>query len=398
MTSTIELSDRVQKTKASPTLAVTMRAAELKAEGRDIIGLGAGEPDFDTPEHIKEAAKHAIERGFTKYTVVDGTPELKRAIIAKLARDNQLEYAPNQILASCGAKHSIYNLFQAVLNPGDEAIIPAPYWVSYPDMVKLADATPVIVEAGIETHFKMTPAQLEGAITTKTKLLMLNSPSNPTGSCYTKAELEALGEVLRAHPRIIIASDDIYELILWGDEPYCNIVMACPDLYDRTVVINGVSKAYAMTGWRIGYTAASPELTTAMRKIQGQSTSCPASISQVAAQVALDGDHACVTEMCKVFKERHDYVVERLNRGNGVRCIPAKGAFYAFPDVRGAIDALPGIDDDVALATHLIEEAGVALVPGSAFGAPGFLRLSFATSNENLEKALDRMDTVFSAT
>jgi aspartate aminotransferase len=393
----IELSERVRAIKPSPTLVVSSRAAELRAAGRDIVSLGAGEPDFDTPAHVKEAAKQAIDAGFTKYTVVDGIPELKSAIVAKLKRDNDLEYGPKQILVSCGAKHSIFNALQALLGPGDEALIPAPYWVSYPDMVLLAGATPVIVSAGIETGFKMTPEQLAAAITPKTRLLMMNSPSNPTGVCYGRAELAALGEVLLEHPRITVVSDDIYELISWGEEPVCNIVTACPELYERSIVINGMSKAYAMTGWRIGYAAAPEPVTNAMKKIQGQSTSCPSSISQVAAATALDGDHQCVRDMVKVFKERHDYVVERLNRGNGIRCLPAQGAFYAFPDVRGALEAMDGIDDDVGLAEHLLEEAGVALVPGTAFGAPGYLRLSYATSNENLEKALDRMDSVFGA-
>ena len=391
----IALSDRVRAIKPSPTLVVASRAAELRAEGRYIVSLGAGEPDFDTPAHIKEAAKNAIDRGFTKYTVVDGIPELKAAIIAKLKRDSDLEYDAKQILVSCGAKHSIFNAFEALLSPGDEAIIPAPYWVSYPDMVLLCDGKSVIVESGIETGFKITPEQLEAAITPRSRLLMLNSPSNPTGVCYTRADLVALGEVLLRHPRVMVVSDDIYELITWGDAPFCNIVTACPGLYERTVVVNGVSKAYAMTGWRIGYAAGPEVLINAMKKVQGQSTSCAASISQVAAAAALDGDHRCVTDMVKVFKERHDYVVERLNRGNGVRCLPAQGAFYAFPDMRGALDAMPEVKDDVALAERLLVDAGVALVPGSAFGAPGYLRLSFATSTENLSKALDRMDSVF---
>lgn len=391
----IELSQRVQTIKPSPTLVVSSKAEELRAEGRDIIGLGAGEPDFDTPAHVKAAARQALDEGFTKYTVVDGTPGLKGAIINKFKRDNQLEYDPGQVLVSCGAKHSIFNAMQALLDPGDEVIIPAPYWVSYPDMAKLCGGEPVVVEAGIESGFKMTPEQLGQAITRRTRMLILNSPSNPTGVSYTRSELQAIGEVLEAHPRVVIVSDDIYEHILWADEPFSNILNACPALYERTVVINGVSKAYAMTGWRIGYAAADPDIVRAMKKIQGQSTSCPASISQRAAQAALDGDHECVRDMVKVFKQRHDYVVERLNRGNGVRCLEAQGAFYAFPDVRGVIDALDGIRDDVALAEYLLEEVGVALVPGSAFGAPGHLRLSYATSNENLQEALDRMDRVF---
>ena len=392
----IELSARARSIKPSATITVTARAAELSAQGHDIVALGSGEPDFDTPQHIKDAAKQAIDAGITKYTAVDGTPEVRAAICRKLARDNQLDYESSQIIVSNGAKHSLNNVILALVGPGDEVIVPAPYWVSYPDMVKLADGTPVIVPAGIESEFKMTPAQLDAAITAKTKLLLLNSPSNPTGVCYSRKDWEGLGEVLRRHPHVMIATDDIYELIYWSDEPFCNLVMACPELYDRTVVINGMSKGYAMTGWRIGYTAANHDLTKAMKKIQGQMTSGASSISQAATVAALDGDQQCVADMGKVFKQRHDFVVERLNRGNGVRCLEAQGAFYAFPDVRGAMEALDGIDNDVQLAEHLIENAGVALVPGSAFGAPGHLRLSFATSNENLEKALDRLDEAFS--
>ncbi|MCP5157626.1 MAG: pyridoxal phosphate-dependent aminotransferase [Ectothiorhodospiraceae bacterium] len=389
---TIELSERVRALKPSATLAVTARATELRAAGRDVISLSAGEPDFDTPAHVKEAAKKAIDEGKTKYTVVDGIPELKQAIIGKFKRDNGLSYQPDQIMVSCGGKHSLHNVFHAVLNPGDEAIIPSPYWVSYPDMVQLTGARPVIVDTGIENGFRMSAEQLERAITPRTKLVMLNSPSNPTGVCYTRADFQALGEVLARHPSILIATDDIYELISWGDEPFCNIVMACPDLYDRTVVVNGMAKGYAMTGWRIGYTAGPVELTRAMRKLQGQTTSNPTTISQWASVAALNGDHQCVRDMVKVFKERHDYVVERLNRGNGVRCLAAQGAFYAFPDVRGAIESINGIDNDIQLAEHLIEKAGVAMVPGTAFGAPGYLRMSYATSMENLEKALDRLE------
>jgi len=384
-----KLSQRVQAIQPSATLAVTARTAQLRAEGRDIIGLGAGEPDFDTPDHIKAAAKQAMDDGLTKYTVVDGIPSLKAAIIAKLERDNGLAYRPEQILVSCGAKHSCFNLTQALLGPGDEALIPAPYWVSYPDMVKLAGASPVIIHTGIENGFKITPQQLRLAITADTRLLFLNSPANPTGVCYTREELKALGEVLADHPQVTILSDDIYEHIRWTGEAYCNIAKACPGLKDRTVVINGVSKAYAMTGWRIGYAAAPEELAKAM----GQSTSNPTSIAQVAAQAALDGDQDCVNEMVSVFKERHDYVVARLNQGNGINCLTAQGAFYAFPDMRGAIEALPDIDDDLQLAEYLLEEAGVGLVPGTAFGAPGYLRLSYATSMENLQKALDRIQS-----
>lgn len=393
----IEFADRVRSFRPSATLAVSARSAELKAEGRDIISLGQGEPDFDTPEHIKAAAREAIDSGDTNYTGVDGTPVLREAICRKFARQNGLEYASSQIVVSNGAKHSLINVLLALVGPGDEVIVPAPYWVSYPDMIKLAQGVPVIIRAGIETGFKITPEQLEAAITPQTRLLILNSPSNPTGVCYSRADWEQLGEVLRRHPRIAVASDDIYELIHWDEEPFCNIVMACPDLYERSVLINGVSKGYAMTGWRIGYSAAAPEITGAMKKIQGQMTSNASSISQAAAVAALDGDHACVLDMVDVFKRRHDFVVERLNRANGVHCLEAQGAFYAFPNVRGAIEALDGIDNDLDLATHLIEECGVALVPGTAFGAPGYLRLSFATSMEELEQAMDRLDRALSS-
>ena len=386
-----QLSHRVQSVKPSATLAITARAKELKAQGKDIIGLGAGEPDFDTPEHIKQAAIGAINAGFTKYTAVDGTPSLKQAIIAKFSRDNGLSYVPNQVLVSCGGKQSFFNLAQAYLNAGDEVIIPAPYWVSYPDMVLLADGVPVIVQAGLEQDFKITPAQLEAAITPKTRLVVLNSPSNPTGVAYSKAELQALGKVLLAHPNILIASDDMYEHILWADEPFSNIVTACPELYNRTLVMNGVSKAYSMTGWRIGYAAGPEWLVKAMKKVQSQSTSNPTSISQVAAEAALNGDQQCIADMLTHFKARHDYVVAELNKIKGVTCLPSQGAFYSFPDVREAIAALDGINDDVELSDYLLNEVGVALVPGSAFGQPGYIRLSFATSMENLSAALKRI-------
>ncbi|MCL5668631.1 MAG: pyridoxal phosphate-dependent aminotransferase [Gammaproteobacteria bacterium] len=386
----VTLSRRVALIKPSATLAVTARAAALKAAGKDIIGLGAGEPDFDTPEHIKQAAIKAIQAGFTKYTAVDGTPGLKQAVAAKLRRENNLDYTPGQVLVSVGGKHSFYNLAQALLNPGDEVIIPAPYWVSYPDMVLLAEARPVIVQAGIEQQFKITPAQLDAAITPKTRLVVLNSPSNPTGATYTRAELAALGVVLRRHPRALIASDDIYEHILLSGEPFCNILNACPDLYERTVIINGVSKSYSMTGWRIGYAAGPKPLIEAMKNIQSQSTSNPASISQAAAQAALEGDQSFMQEWLRQFKERHEFVVKELNRIKGVQCLPSPGAFYSFPRVQGAIEAL-GVKDDVEFAEYLLNEIGVALVPGSAFGAPGYVRLSFATSMDNLRAALTRM-------
>ena len=388
----MKLSNRVQAVKPSPTLAITARAAQLRAAGQDVIGLGAGEPDFDTPEHIKEAAKRAIDAGHTKYTPVDGTPSLKQAVIDKFRRDNGLEYAPEQILVSSGGKQSFFNLAQAVLDPGDEVIIPAPYWVSYPDMVILAGAAPVLVHAGADQRFKITPAQLEGAITDNTRLVVINSPSNPTGMAYSQEELAALGEVLREHPRILIATDDMYEHIRWHGD-FVNILNACPDLYDRTLVLNGVSKAYAMTGWRIGYAGGPAEIIQAMKKIQSQSTSNPCSIAQYAAEAALNGPQDCIQTMLVEFRKRHDYVVERLNAIDGVSCLPTDGTFYVFPEVTGMIERL-GMRNDLELAEHLIDQAGVAVVPGSAFGLGGHIRLSIATSMDNLEKALDRIAAV----
>jgi aspartate aminotransferase len=386
----VHLSKRVQKVKPSPTLAVTARAAKLKAEGKDIIGLGAGEPDFDTPAHIAEAGIEAIRKGITRYTGVDGTPELKDAIIGKFKRDNELTYTRSQIIVSCGAKQTCFNLCAAVLDPGDECIIPAPYWVSYPDMVLLADGKPVIVSAGQEQGFKITPAQLRAAITPRTRLFLLNSPSNPTGAAYSKAELQALGAVLAEHPQIIIGSDEMYEHIYWADEPFTSFAQANPHLYERTVTINGHSKAYAMTGWRIGYCGGPAELVTAMATIQGQSTSNPASMSQRAATVALNGDQSCVAEMNKAYKQRHDFIVAGLNKLPGVSCNSGAGTFYAFANVSGAMRAL-GIADDNAFAEYLLVNGGVAVVPGSGFGAPGHMRLSFACSMKTLEDALGRM-------
>ena len=389
----LSVSQRVQRVKPSPTMAVTALAAELRAQGKDVIGLGSGEPDFDTPDHIKAAAIKAIQDGQTKYTAVDGTPELKAAIIEKFQRDNNLEYAPNQILVSSGAKQTCYNVCSAVLNSGDETIIPAPYWVSYPDMVKLADGEPVIVSASIEDGFKITPQALAAAITERTKLMFLNSPSNPTGAAYTRAELAALGEVLLDHPDILIATDDMYEHIYWADEPFTSLVDACPDLYDRTVTINGVSKCYAMTGWRIGYCGGPQNIIAAMKKIQGQSTSNPCSIAQAASVEALAGDQSCITEMTTAFKERHDYVIAALNEIPGVECAPGAGTFYAFPNVSAAIEA-KGLADDTALSELLLNEGNVALVPGSAFGAPGYIRLSFATGMDTLKEAISRIERV----
>lgn len=389
----LHLSQRAKNLKPSPTLAVTARAAELRAAGKNIIGLGAGEPDFDTPEHIKQAAIEAINHGDTKYTAVDGTPALKKAIINKLKRDNGIDYSANQILVSCGGKHSFYNLCQAMLDSGDEVIVPAPYWVSYPPMVELANAKAVILQAGMEQNFKITPAQLEAAINTKTRMVILNSPSNPTGAVYSEAELLALAEVLKKHPDILIISDDIYEAIIWDTKPYTNILSVAPELYDQTMILNGVSKAYSMTGWRIGYAAGPAALIKAMTTIQSQSTSNPTSISQAASVAALNGDQSCINEMLQSFKTRHDKILPLLNALPGVKCNPAQGAFYLFPDFNEAIKATDGVNDDISMGEYLLEHAGVALVPGSAFGAPGFMRLSYATSMDNLENALERLKT-----
>lgn len=374
----------------SATSAVLGLAAELREAGRDVISLGAGEPDFDTPDHIKAAAIQAIHDGHTKYTAIDGTSQLKAAIQRKFQRDNQLPYSPEQILVSVGAKHTLFNACMGVLSSGDEAIIPAPYWVSYPDMVRVAEGTPVIIETGIEDDFKITPEKLAGAITAKTRMLFLTSPSNPTGSCYTRSELEALGEVLVKHPQIVVLADDIYEHIHWADEPFCSIAAACPDLYGQVVTINGVSKCYAMTGWRIGYAGGPPEVIKAMKTIQSQITSNPCSVSQVAATAALDGDQSCMAEMLKAYKARSDYLVGALNGIPGFECRKGEGAFYAFPKVTGAM-AAKGLKTDVELVQRVLEHGDVVMVPGTPFGAPGYVRLSFACSIEALEKAVGRI-------
>ena len=392
----VNISHRANSIKPSPTLAVSAKAGELKAEGRDIINLGAGEPDFDTPEHIKDAAIKALKEGFTKYTAVGGTASLVSAVIQKLKKENQLDYTAAQILVSCGVKHSLYNLMQALLDPGDDVIIPAPYWVSYPDMVKLTGAENVIIKTTSEENLKITPEKLQAAIGGKTRLLILNSPSNPTGVCYTADEFAALGKVLSNHPNIIIATDDIYEHILWDQTPFKNIINICPELYDRTVVLNGVSKAYAMTGWRIGYAAGPVSLIKAMEKIQSQSTSSPTSIAQVAAQAAIEGDKSYINTSNKIFKERHDYVLEQLNKIDGVECHASAGTFYIFPDFNGVIARMDNIANDIELAELLLEQGEIALVPGSAFGAPGYMRISFATSMEDLEKAMQRLIEVLS--
>jgi len=391
------VANRLKVIKASPTLAVSAKAAKLKAEGKDVIAMGAGEPDFDTPEFIKEAAIAAMRKGQTKYTPAGGTPSLKKAIIAKYKRDNGLDYTDKQILVSCGGKQTSFNLCMALLNDGDEAIIPAPYWVSYPDMAMMANGKPVFIQAGIEQGFKITAQQLERAITPRTRLIWINSPSNPTGSVYSADELKSLGEVLRKHPQVVIASDDMYEHILLDGSKFVNIVNVCPDLYSRTVVMNGVSKAYSMTGWRIGYCGGPQELIEAMENVQSHSTSNPTSISQYAAEAALNGDQSCIDPMAAAFKERAKVVTDGLNRIPGVKALLPAGAFYSFPDCREAIRKLHAAGrisspTDLALCDYLLAQPkAVAAVPGSAFGAEGYLRISFATSMDNIKKAVERM-------
>jgi aspartate aminotransferase len=390
-----KLSKRASKIKPSATMAVDAKAKELRDQGAEIINLSVGEPDFDTPDFIKEIALEAIENGHTKYTAADGTAELKEAIINKLKRDNQLDYQANNIVVSNGLKHSIYNVVQVLVDEGDEVIIPAPYWVSYPSIVKLAGGTSVIVTTTPETRLKMTAEQLEAAITPKTRLLILNSPSNPSGIAYTADELKALSDVLIKYPDIIILSDDIYEYILWGMDQYTSILNVCPALKDRTVIGNGMSKAYAMTGWRIGYIAAPEYIATGIKKIQSQSTGCPNSIAQKASAAALNGGKAFFTPMLKAFKRRHDMMLDGLRKIDGVECLASDGTFYLFPNMTAVITR-KALKDDLALASLLLEKAGVAIVPGTAFGLPGYIRLSCATSDENLKKAIDKISEVLS--
>ncbi len=391
------LSDTLSRVKPSPTIAVTTKAAELKAAGKDVIGLGAGEPDFDTPQNIKDAAKRAIDAGKTKYTAVDGIPELKQAICAKFLRENGLTYVPAQVSVGTGGKQILYNALMATLNPGDEVIIPAPYWVSYPDMVYLAGGTPVFVAAGIETNFKLTPAQLEAAITPKTKWFIFNSPSNPTGAGYTRAELRALCDVLLRHPHVWIMTDDMYEHLVFDDFEFTTPAQVEPALYDRTLTCNGVSKSYAMTGWRIGYAAGPVALIKAMGTIQSQSTSNPSSVSQYAALEALTGPQDFLAPNRKLFQRRRDLVVSMLNQAKGIRCPRPEGAFYVYPDISGCIGKTsPGgalITDDEAFATALLEETGVAVVFGAAFGLSPNFRVSYATSDKALEEACTRIQT-----
>jgi aspartate aminotransferase len=389
------LSDTLARVKPSPTIAVTTKAAQLKAEGRDVIGLGAGEPDFDTPAHIREAAKRAIDNGKTRYTAVDGIPELKAAICAKFLKENGLTYTPAQVSVGTGGKQILYNALMATCNPGDEVIIPAPYWVSYPDMVLLAGGTPVPVTCGIETSFKLTPDQLEAAITPKTKWFIFNSPSNPTGAGYTREELRGLTDVLMRHPHVWVMSDDMYEHLVFDDFKFCTPAEVEPGLYDRTLTCNGVSKAYAMTGWRIGYAAGPVALIKAMGTIQSQSTSNPCSVSQHAALEALSGPQDFLADWRRVFQGRRDLVVSMLNQAQGIRCPKPEGAFYVYPDISGCIGkATPAgtvISNDEVFATALLEETGVAVVFGAAFGVSPNFRVSYATSDEVLREACSRI-------
>ena len=386
----LRLAQRVQRIRPSPTVSITALAGKLREDGKDIIALSVGEPDFLTPAHVREAACVAIRGGDTKYTAIDGVRSLKTAIREKFRRDNDLEFELDEILVSSGSKQSCYNACQALLEAGDEVIVPAPYWVSYPEMVRLANAEAVAVPSTAEQGFRISPDRLQAAITKQTRALIINSPCNPTGAAYTRADWVALGGVLRKHPQIFVITDDIYEHIYWGDKPFCSLLTACPELRERVLTVNGVSKCYAMTGWRLGYAAGPTDLIQAMTTIQGQSTTNASSVSQAAALAALTGEQSFVAEACALYKERHDFVIERLNQLPGFECDPCDGTFYAFPNVKGAIERR-GVDDDVAICQQLLAETGVALVPGSAFGAANCLRLSFAADLQTLTTALDRL-------
>jgi len=392
-TSNSILTERVQRVQPSATLTISAKAMALKAQGIDIISLSAGEPDFDTPDHIKDAAIQAIDQGQTKYTPVDGTPELKEAIIDKFSRDNNLSYQEENILVSSGAKQTCFNLFQAILEHGKEAVIVSPYWVSYPDMVLLANGSPVILKTSFKNNFQFKAEDLDAVLTKNTRLIMLNSPSNPTGVTYTKDQYQIIGEVLENYPDVFIATDDMYEHIYWGNDKFCSFAEACPDMFDRTITINGVSKAYAMTGWRIGYCGGPEKIIAAMKKIQGQSTSNASSVSQAAAVVALNGSHQPVYDMAKEYEKRHSFIFNALNGIQGFKTVAATGAFYTFPEVTGVIEGLK-MSDDIELSDYLIEKANVAVVPGSAFGAKGHIRLSFATSMKLLKEAVNRIEGV----
>lgn len=387
----VKPSHRAASVRISPTLAVAAHAAELQRAGRDILNLAAGQSNFDTPDNVKAAAHDAINAGFTKYTEIDGTPELKAAVIEKFERDNALHFKPENILVSCGCKHSLFNLMQALLNEDDEVIIPAPYWVSYPDMARLAGADPVIIRTKFKQRFKISPEQLRGALGPRSRLLILNSPANPSGAVYSHSELEALGHVLAEFPEVIVVSDDIFEHIHWSGEAFVNILNAAPRLHERTVVVNGLSKAYGMAGWRIGYAAGPAPLIAAMKKIQSQSTSNPASVAQSAAIAALRGDQRFLRDQNGVFKKRHDFLLRELALIKDLNVHAAEGSFFVFPDMSGVIARRDDLDDDVALAQFLLDKAALAVVPGAAFGAPDCLRLSTANSMEVLQEAMARM-------
>jgi len=394
--SNITLSNCVNRINESPTLAITAKAAKLKSEGKDVIALAAGEPDFDTPDFIKKAAIKAINDGLTKYTPVSGLPSLKKAVIKKFKRDNKLDYEMSEVIIGVGGKQCIFNFFLALLNPGNEVIIPTPYWVSYTDIVELTGASPVLVHCGIDQSFKMTPTQLEEAVTKNTKIVVLNSPSNPTGSVYSESELRELSNVLLKYPDLYIVTDDIYEHIRLDEQPFNNIIMVEPELKNRCIIINGVSKAYSMTGWRIGFAAGPEKIISAMSILQSQSTSNPTSISQAAAEAALTGDQSCIKPMLYAFIERHAFVVNAFNNIDGIDCIKAQGAFYSFPCAKKAIESLYKKgkikkNDDITFSEYLLDTKGVAVVPGSAFGAEGYFRISFATSMDNLKEALLRI-------
>ena len=392
----MKLSKRISNTKTSATIAMSMKARELTLQGKDIISLSAGEPDFDTPRNIKDAAIESINSGNTKYTPVDGMLTLKESIVKKFKNENNLEYTSDQIIVSTGCKQSIYNLCQATLDEGDEVLIPSPYWVSYPEIVKLSDAVPVFIETNSKTDFKVTGKMLEDNITKRTKMILLNSPSNPSGFIYSEEDLKDIGRVLKKYPNIIIASDDIYEHIIFNGKKFTNILNVCPELYDQTIVLNGVSKAYAMTGWRIGYAAGNSTIVGAMKKIQSQSTSCTCSISQAAAKAALDDDNSEVTKMVSEYQLRSEYLHTELNKIEGIKYKKPEGSFYAFVDVNGLINKIENINDDFELAEYFLREADVAVVPGTAFGSKNHIRISFATSLVNLEKAVYRIKNLLS--
>ena len=391
-----QLAQRLSKVALSKTLVISAAAGRMRKAGKDVINLATGESDLNTPDNVKLAAKKAIDGNKTRYTPVTGTDSLREAISMKLERDNALHYTPDEIIVSCGGKHVVFNLCQALLDPGDEVVIPCPYWVSYPEIAKLAGAEPIIVDTFAENHYKLTSELLEQAITPQTKLLILNSPSNPTGGVYSEAELKALAEVLLRHPRVIVLTDDIYEHIVFRGVKFCNIVNVCPELRDRCVILNGVSKAYAMTGWRIGFGASSTTLINGMKKVQSQCTSNPSSIAQAAAKEAFSGPQGFLANMCSLYEDRHDALLEKLNHMPGVSCSPSRGSFYSFPDFSDVIEGSDKFNDDVELAEYILQETYVAIVPGAAFGKAGHLRISFSISKKDLLTSIDRITALLS--